>query len=143
MTTSALFGDVQAIGWSTTMGLIPGYAHENDPQTADERRAHLASVWSQAMENTIAHTGFTISAVMAAAIVVYPEINGCPDGGERVVTISGSSNPSRVTPEQFDAFVEAVEATVLAVRAAMEQNSVRIEFTLIRRSTYFRADGKY
>ncbi len=131
------------IGWSVAMGLIPGYGHGNAGMSLDERRAMLVSQWAGIMPHVEANTGFLVSAMLSDARVLYPTALGCPHGGEHVVVLSGSSNPTKVSPDQFDAYVQAVETAVHLLRDAMGQNSVRIEFVRIARSSYFRADGRY
>jgi hypothetical protein len=129
-----------AISWTATMGLIPGYGHDNSPSRIAERKALLASAWSDAMEATLADTGFSVSTVMTDAIVLYPKAGMCPEGGEVAVTLSGSSNPRYVGPDEFEAFMDAVERTVREVQISMKQTSVRIEFGSILRSLYCRTD---
>lgn len=138
-----LHSDVEAIGWSVAMGLIPGYGHGNGGMSLDDRRDMLASQWASIMPHVEANTGFLVSAMLSDARVLYPTSLGCPPGGEHVVVLSGSSNPTKVTADQFDAYVAAVETAVHLLRDAMGQNSVRIEFVRIARSSYFRADGRY
>jgi hypothetical protein len=135
--------DVEAIEWKVAMGLIPGYGHANSGMSLDDRRTYLATQWAAIMDRVQAETGFLVSAMLTDARALYPTTLGCPDGGEHVVVLSGSSNPTKVSPEQFDAYVAAVEKAVHMLRDAMEQNSVRIEFVRIARSSYFRADGRY
>lgn len=135
--------DTPAIGWSATIGLIPGYGHDNDPDAVAARKALLAASWDQAMRDTADATDFVISAVMTDSVVLYPRSGGCPEGGERAVTLTGSSNPVYVGPDAFDDYVAAVERTVLRVQRAMEQTTVRIEFRLIQRSVYSRLDPSH
>lgn len=135
--------DVEAIGWSVAMGLVPGYGHGNSGMSIEDRRVLLATSWTEIMLRIQTETGFLVTAVLSEARALYPGGLGCPDGGEHVVMLSGSSNPTKVSPEQFDAYVAAVERAVHLLRDVMEQNSVRIEFVRIARSSYFRADGRY
>ena len=135
--------DIEAIGWSVAMGLLPSYGHDNDPVEVSLARDNLARQWEAAMAATEKWTGIMVSAVMSDATVHYPVELGCPKGGESVVVISGSSNPTKIPADRFDDYIDAVEMAVQTVREAMGQNSVRIEFTRIARSTYFRADGRY
>ncbi|MFC7739422.1 hypothetical protein ACFQX4_27580 [Roseomonas sp. GCM10028921] len=140
MTDLTASANEAAISWSATMGLIPGYGHDNRPELLPGRRDLLVRLWSAAMEETLEQTGFSVSAVMTDSLVLYPESAGCPVGGEIAVTIAGSSNPARVGTDQFDAFSAAVRRTVRRVQEGMEQTSVRIEFTRIDRSLYSRLD---
>jgi hypothetical protein len=135
--------DVEAIGWSVAMGLVPGYGHGNAGMSLDDRRTYLATSWTEIMFRIQTETGFLVTAVLSEAKALYPGGLGCPDGGEHVVMLSGSSNPTKVSPEQFDDYVAAVERAVHLLRDVMEQNSVRIEFVRVARSSYFRADGRY
>lgn len=128
----------QAIGWSATMGLIPGYGHDNDPDTLSRRRDVLVELWNEAMEACHRDTRFSISCVMTDATVLYPQAGGCPEGGERAIMLTGSSNPKYVKPHEFEAFMAAVERVVRQVQVGMEQTSCRIEFTRILRSVYSR-----
>ena len=132
----------QAIGWSATMGLIPGYGHANDAVTLVLRRKRLLDAWNEAMDACQNETRFSISCVMTEATVLYPESGGCPVGGEKAIALNGSSNPKYVKPHEFEAFMDAVETVVKQVQERMEQTSCRIEFTPIMRSTYSRTDGK-
>lgn len=131
----------KAIAWTATMGLVPGYDHDNDPTLVAERKALLTRAWDEAIAETQESTGFTVSAVMTDSIVLYPRANGCPEGGEHAVTLSGSSNPAYVPEDRFAEFVQAVESTVLRIQRTMEQTSVRIEFSMISRSVYSRLDA--
>lgn len=121
-----------AIGWTATMGLVPGYAHDNMPDGIEERRALLIRTWTEAMEKVNEETGYSISVVMTPSIVIYPRSGGCPEGGEQAMTLTGSSNPKFVKPRDFYDFAEAVERIVRFVQTEMEQTSVRIEFSEIR-----------
>lgn len=134
---------VEAIGWSVAMGLLPGYGHGNRGMSIEDRRTYLATNWAAVMDMVEESSGFLVTAMLSDARVLYPTRLGCPDDGEHVVVLSGSSNPTKVTPEQFDAYVAAVETAIYMLRDVMEQNSVRIEFTRIARSSYHRADGRY
>lgn len=135
---SAGTAKTRAVSWSATMGLIPGYGHDNDPDVVAERKALLIRVWREAMEDTKASTGYTISAVLTDSTVIYPVTGGCPPDGEQAVTLSGSSNPAFVPEPEFEAFMHAVEAAVLHAQSRMEQTSVRIEFSILDRSVYSR-----
>ncbi len=128
----------QAIGWTATMGLFPGYRHDNAPDRRAERVALLKDAWNREMDACRATTRFSISCVMTDAVVLYPANGGCPEGGEDSIVLSGSSNPRYVKPGELEAFMEAVERVVRAVQISMEQTSCRIEFTPIIRSIYSR-----
>lgn len=127
-----------AISWSATMGLIPGYAHDNDPVALEARRHLLVRLWNEAMEDCHARTGFSVSCVMTDATVLYRSAGGCPDGGERAVLLTGSTNPRYVKPREFPAFARAVEDVIRRVQRGMEQTSCRIEFSEIAMSVYSR-----
>jgi hypothetical protein len=127
-----------AISWSATMGLIPGYAHDNDPVALDARRHLLVHLWNEAMEDCHARTGFSVSCVMTDATVLYRAAGGCPDGGERAVLLTGSTNPRYVKRREFPAFARAVEDVVRRVQRGMDQTSCRIEFSEIAMSVYSR-----
>jgi hypothetical protein len=129
-----------AIAWTATLGLIPGYGHDNDDAAVAERRILLVEAWSREMERTLLEDNFSVSCVMTDSVVHYPASGHCPKGGEIAVTLSGSSNPRYVPFDRFEAFMDAVESTVKAVQIAMEQTSCRIEFTPLLRSTYSRLD---
>jgi hypothetical protein len=129
-----------AIAWTATLGLIPGYGHDNDDAAVAERRILLVEAWSREMERTLLEDNFSVSCVMTDSVVHYPASGRCPKGGEIAVTLSGSSNPRYVPSDRFEAFMDAVESTVKAVQTAMEQTSCRIEFTPLLRSTYSRLD---
>lgn len=135
--------NTRAIAWSVSMGLVPGYAgpdYDDSEWALGKRRHLLHATWEKEMENTLAETGFTVSCVMSDGKVVYPRSNGCPVGGETVIVLSGSSNPTHVAPDRFDEYVEAVETMILRVQAIMEQTSVRIEFVELMRSVYSRVE---
>lgn len=124
-----------AIGWTATIGLVPGYGHDNQGADLAFRRQTLVREWFRAMRETKAETGFVVSAVMDDALVLYPH-ESCPASGEVAVRLTGSSNPGHVPEDRIASFMDAVEATVRRVQAAMEQRTVRIEFHRIERSVY-------
>jgi len=136
----------QAIGWTATMGLVPGYRWDEGMSVDEiaelvrEKRLELNDRWTAAMDDHLRETGFSISCVMTDCTVVYPFEGGCPIGGEPAVCLHGSSNPRYVKPDQFEAFMAAVEAVVKIVQEGMLQTSCRIEFTPIMRSVYSRRD---
>jgi len=130
----------QAIGWTATMGLFPGYGHDNAPDRRADRVSLLKAAWGREMETCHERTRFSISCVMTDATVLYPAAGGCPEGGEDSITLTGSSNPRYVRPDELEAFMDAVESVVKAVQIAMEQTSCRIEFTPIIRSVYSRIE---
>ena len=129
-----------AISWSATMGLIPGYSHDNDPVALEARRHMLVHLWNEAMEDCHARTGFSVSCVMTDATVLYRSAGGCPDGGERAVLLTGSTNPRYVKRREFPAFARAVEDVVRRVQRGMDQTSCRIEFSEIALSVYSREE---
>ena len=129
-----------AVGWSATIGLIPGYGHGNAGVDVAERRAMLVREWFAAMRQTHAETDLVVSAVLSESLVLYPH-NSCPEGGEVAMTLTGSSNPTHVAPERLDEFMAAVETTVRRVQEAMGQRTVRLEFHRIERSIYSRLDA--
>lgn len=135
--------NTRAIAWSVSMGIIPGYAgqgYDDAGWNLEKRRILLHRTWEEEMERTLTETGFTVSTVMTAAKVLYRQDDGCPVSGENVFVLSGSSNPSHVSPDRFDAYVAAVEAMILRVQEVMEQTSVRIEFVELYRSFYSRVE---
>jgi hypothetical protein len=128
----------QAIGWSATMGLFPGYGHDNAPELRTERVELLKDAWNREMDACRAATRFSVSCVMTDATVLYPRDGGCPEGGEDSIMLTGSSNPKFVRTDELEAFMDAVVEVVQAVQKTMEQTSCRIEFTPILRSIYSR-----
>jgi hypothetical protein len=128
-----------AVGWTATIGLVPGYGHGNAGVDLAERRRLLVEQWFASMRRTHDETDLVISAVLSESVVLYPH-NSCPDGGEVAMTLTGSSNPTHVAPERLDDFMAAVETTVRRVQEAMEQRTVRLEFHRIERSIYSRLD---
>jgi hypothetical protein len=131
--------DPTAIGWTATIGLIPGYGHGNTGCDVSERRAMLVREWFTSMRRTHEETGFVISAVLSESVVLYPH-NSCPEHGEVAMTLTGSSNPAHVAADRLGDFMDAVHATVRRVQEGMEQKTVRLEFTRIERSIYSRLD---
>ena len=127
-----------AVSWSATVGLVPGYGHDNRPNDIEALRAKLLASWTRAMGETLAETGHYPSCVATNAVVLYQEDHGCPPGGEQAMLLVGSSNPRDVPPHDFAAFEAAVERTVRQVQREMEQRTVRIEFSRITRSVYSR-----
>lgn len=129
-----------AVSWSATMGLVPGYGHDNPEALLAERRALLVRLWDEAMEEAHARTRFSVSCVMTDSLVLYRRDGGCPEGGERAVTLTGSSNPRYVRPDEIGAFREAVEDVVRRVQIGMGQTSCRIEFSHVAHSVYSRIE---
>ncbi len=125
---------MNAVHWSATFGLLPGYHHDN--ASAAVYRARFIEAWSATMDRVLADTGFVISCVMNDSLVIYPKAFGCPEGGEVAVTVSGSSNPDHVKSPQFEDVKAAVEAVVCEVQQQMDQTTVRLEFAPIQ-SHYF------
>lgn len=124
------------IRWTATIGLVPGYGHNNDLEQIEQLRDKLVTCWFKAMEETKQVTGFTISAVMMPTVVLYPLGFGCPVGGEQTVTLTGSSSPQDSSDLNLDKFKRAVERTVKQVQQEMEQKTVRIEFDKVLDQVY-------
>lgn len=129
-----------AIAWTAVMGIHPSYGNE----TVKPRMLlfeDLLNAWNDAMEREFQKTKILVSCSVSPTITIYPQSLGCPKRGEQTVTLSGSSHPEFITSGMFDAYMTAVKTVVREVAEAMEQKSVRIDFTKTTQSIHLNLGG--
>jgi hypothetical protein len=94
----------------------------------------VAFAWQEAAKEVFNSGKPYVSAVVNESISVYNEIWGCPTGGERTVTVSGSANPAFV--QNMDEWKKTVIAVVKAVKAKLQQSIVVLEFSEVNDFVY-------
>ena len=115
---------MKANNFSATIGVVAGCNHDNEVTDA---AAVVADVWQEKAAEVHESTGIYISAVVSPALTVYGTNWGCPVGGEKTATVSGSANPAFV--KDLDAWKQTVIEVVKAVKAELQQTTVVIEFS--------------
>lgn len=115
---------MKALGFSATFGVVAGYGHDNNASAPAE--VIVAAAWMAAMAEEFGTSGIAVGGVISPSRTAYLAVWGCPEGGEVTATVTGQSNPD------FDKDVEVYKAAVLrmcaAVKAALQQNTVRVAF---------------
>jgi hypothetical protein len=124
-----------AITWTAVMGIHPSYARRK--VIPMDLMADLTNAWEVAMERQFQENDILVSCTISPSMTIYPQSMGCPNWGEETVILSGSSHPGFVSRSMFDAYIAAVESVVREVAEAMNQESVRIDFTETTRSVHF------
>jgi len=117
--------------FSATIGVVAGYGHSNEVTDAAKI---VADVWQKKSAEVHESTGIYISAVVSPSLTVYGTNWGCPVGGERTATVSGSANPAFV--QDLDAWKQTVLTVVKAVKAELQQSTVVVEFSELNDFVY-------
>ena len=109
------------------MGLNPGYGDHTADATED-RIAHLVNGWQELSNRYFEHSGMTITCVMTEGRALYHSDRGCPKGGEKVIILTGTSNPAFVEPKHIGDYAQLVHIIIDELRNKMEQTTCLLEF---------------
>jgi hypothetical protein len=90
----------QAIGFSATFGLNHGYFHNNEITDIQ----FFISIWKEEMMVAFQKTNICVTAIIQDSTTLYPEDWGCPEYGEKTITVTGNSNP-HFLDKLFDDFL--------------------------------------
>lgn len=120
--------------FAATMGLIPGYFHNNpithlnDPDFIAECTKSICLTWQIQASRVFAETGTYVSAIITPAVVVYAQEWGCPTCGEPIVTITGEFNPTYMNYSQILTWKGHVIRVVEAVAKELRQSTAQLTF---------------
>ena len=107
-----------------SLGVIPGYGHEN---VTDASAVDIAgNAWQEAAAKVMAASGTYVGAVISPARTVYNVDWGCPVGGEITVAITGECNPEYTKLADYKS---AVVETLRQAALALGQSTTQITFS--------------
>jgi len=113
---------MKSIKFEAVFGLAPGYSHNNIDVVTP---ADAASIWQEAARKIFEECGVYVSATTHSSTTIYHQDWGCPAGGEKTVTFSGSANPEFV---KMGDYRYAVVSLVKLVKEILAQSTVTVEF---------------
>ena len=111
--------------FTLTIGVTPGYFHDNEAAKIDFVGA-VAKEWQVLMEKDGNEKGIYVPAVASPSYAVYSRDWGCPEGGERVVSFSGTRN-AKFTPDGVE-WKAAVLRIVERLQQKLEQSTAQVDF---------------
>lgn len=109
-----------------TIGVTPGYSHDNRAAAVQSFLNSVTTKWQKLMEEEKRTNKVFVSAVATASLAVYPTDQGCPSGGEHVVTFQGTRNP--FYEPKSDAWKEGVLRIAAALQGQLEQSTAQVDF---------------
>lgn len=121
---------MQTVRFSATLGVVPGYHHNNQLGVATYDPAEIvASVWQQEAEKVFLNNGVYPGANISNSITVYRPEWGCPIGGENTVQITGEANPAFIEQNRMGTFKECVLDCLKSCSIILGQTTTQITFT--------------
>lgn len=121
-----------SVAFNVTFGVTPGYNHDNggaDVASAFDAMATVSRAWQVACEVEQQLTGMVVGGVVSPALVAYPQLFGCPEGGEIAALVQGVSNPKFLAEAAHNRFRESVVNVVERVRIALNQTTALVSFS--------------
>jgi len=113
----------KTIKFFASLGVIPGYGHDN---VTDSSAVDIAgNAWQEAAAAVFSSTGTYVGAVITPARTVYNKDWGCPVGGEKTVGITGECNPEYT---DLAAYKAAVVETLKRAALALGQSTTQLCF---------------
>lgn len=114
----------KTVKFFASLGVIPGYGHEN---VTDSSAVDIAgNAWQTAAAAVMAASGTYVGAVITSARTVYHTDWGCPVGGEKTVLITGECNPEYT---ELAVYKAAVIKTLKQAALALGQSTTQLTFS--------------
>lgn len=113
----------KTVKFFASLGVVPGYGHEN---VTDANAIEIAgNAWQGSAAKVFTETGTYVGAVVTPARTVYNKDWGCPVGGEITVSITGECNPEYT---KLDDYKKAVIETLRQTALKLGQSTTQLTF---------------
>ena len=117
---------MKTLSFRITVGVAEGYFH-NLSGVAENALVHKVSeLWQKIAKEEFDKSEIYVSAVAQPGSVIYHTQWGCPQGGESVVVLSGSANPTFV--KDLDVWKNVVIELGKKLKKELKQTTLTIEF---------------
>lgn len=114
---------MKSIKFFASLGVVPGYGHDN---VTGENAVEIAGkAWQESAAEVFKTSGTYVGAVISSAKTVYHADWGCPIGGENTVLITGECNPQYTN---LDSYKAAVVKTLRGAAKKLEQSTTQLTF---------------
>ena len=114
---------VKSTKFFASLGVVPGYGHDN---VTSENAIEIAGrAWQESAAEVQKNFYIYVSAVIAPAKTVYHTDWGCPVGGENTVLITGECNPQYTS---LDGYKAAVVETLRMTAEKLGQSTTQLTF---------------
>jgi hypothetical protein len=135
----AVFGVVEGYHHNNIMPILTPRGLERLPVNNESNLKIVSKAWQEAMQDEFDTSGVLVSAVLSESNTVYSVGFGCPEGGEKTVTVNGHFNPKFIKKKPgfsenssariaFTAYHQAVVRVCNAVKKELKQTTVSIAF---------------
>ena len=117
---------MKTLSFRLVVGVEKGYYHDVKGVASNELVEKVAELWQELAKREFDETFTYVSAVAQPGSVVYHTQWGCPTGGESVVVLSGSANPTFV--KDLNKWKEVVTKLAKKLKQKLKQATLSIEF---------------
>lgn len=117
---------MKSIAFVAVFGLFPGYENNDGWQPVEPSVPTARVMWQAIMEKELEATKTFVSAVVTESYTIYPRTYGCPNSGEKTISVFGEMNPE--FEKDSEKYKEAVIRCCQALKNELKQTTVRISF---------------
>ena len=117
---------MKTISFRIVVGVEKGYFHNTKGVAESALVYKVSKLWQELTREEYNESYIYVSAVAQPGAVIYNQEWGCPTGGESVVVLSGSANPTFV--KDLDAWKETVVKLAKQLKKELKQSTLTVEF---------------
>jgi len=117
---------MKTISFRIVAGIEKGYFHNTKGVAESALVYKVAALWQELAKSEFDKSEIYVSAVAQPGSVIYHQQWGCPIGGESVVVLSGSANPTFV--KDLNKWKETVVKLAKELKQKLNQTTLTIEF---------------
>jgi len=117
---------MKTLSFRLIVGVEKGYFHNLRGVAENGLVYKVSELWQKMAREEYNKSYIYVSAVVQPGAVVYNQEWGCPTGGESIVVLSGSANPTFI--KDLDSWKETVVKLSKELKKELKQNTLTIEF---------------
>jgi len=117
---------MKTLSFKLAVGVAEGYFHNISGVAENGLVEKVAKIWQELTANEFDESEIYVSAIAQPGSVIYHTDWGCPVGGESVVVLSGSANPTFV--KNLNAWKETVLKLARQLKKELKQSTLSVEF---------------
>ena len=117
---------MKSLSFRLVVGVVEGYYHNVAGVAEDALVENVSTLWQQLAAREFDQNNVYVSVIAQPGAVIYHTDWGCPVGGESVVVLSGSANPTFV--KDMEQWKETVVKLAKQLKKQLKQSTLSIEF---------------
>ena len=117
---------MKTLSFRIAVGVVEGYFHNVKGVAESALVYKVSELWQELAREEYNKSFIYVSAVAQPGAVIYNQEWGCPTGGESIVVLSGSANPTFV--KDLDVWKNVVIELGKKLKKELKQTTLTIEF---------------